>query len=78
MKPQQTTIAPEMIDCIAEGRSPSAEELFRVADHIWTDLRGPRSAFSWGELTQDSSERLLTLRAAQAALAGTAFSSPNR
>ncbi len=65
------TIAPEVIDCIAEGRLPSREELHRVADHIWSDIRGVRSAFSWGQLTEDSSERLLTLRAAHAALAGT-------
>lgn len=70
MKSQPMTIASEVIDCIAEGRAPSVDELFRVADHIWTDIRGPRSAFTWGELTADSSERLLTLRAAQAALAG--------
>lgn len=65
-----STIAPEVIDCIAEGRDPSVDELFRVAGQIWTDIRGPRSAFAWGELTHDSSERLLSLRAAQAALAG--------
>ena len=64
------TIAPEMIDCIAEGRPPSVDELHRVADHIWVDIQGSRSAFAWGELTADSSERLLTLKAAQAALSG--------
>lgn len=64
------TIAPEVIACIAEGRDPSVDELFRVAGQIWTDMRGSRSAFAWGELTSDSSERLVSLRAAQAALAG--------
>lgn len=70
MRQGPATIAPEVIDCIAEGREPSADELLRVADCIWTDIRGSRSAFAWGDLTQDSSERLLTIRAAQAALAG--------
>lgn len=70
MEPQRGIIAPEVIDCIAEGRPPSVEELFRVADQVWLDIRGAKSAFSWGELTHDSSERLLTLRVAQAALAG--------
>jgi hypothetical protein len=36
------TIAPEMIDCIAEGRHPSVDELHRVADHIWLDIQGER------------------------------------
>lgn len=80
MKPQPM-FASEVIDCIAQGRAPSADELARVADHIWTDMRGSRSAFAWGELTADSSERLLTLRAARAALAGngqTIVDSPER
>jgi hypothetical protein len=64
------TIAPEVIACITEGRSPSADELFRVAGQIWSEMRGSRSAFSWGELTSDSSERLVSLKAARAALAG--------
>ncbi|WP_044330589.1 hypothetical protein [Sphingomonas hengshuiensis] len=70
MKPCPATIAPEVIACIAEGRDPSVDELLRVADHIWTEVRGTRSAFAWGELTADSSERLLGLRAAQGALVG--------
>lgn len=63
-------IAPEVIECIAEGRSPSIDELHRVADHIWIDIQGDRSAFAWGDLTADSSDRRLTLKAAQAALSG--------
>lgn len=70
MKPPLSTIAPEVIDCIGTGRDPSADEVLRVADQIWTDLRGTRSAFAWGDLMPDSAERLLTLRAAQVALAG--------
>jgi hypothetical protein len=56
---------PEVIDCIAEGRPPSDEELFRVADH--KDLLGSRAAFAWGRAPDGAT---LTLRAAQAALAG--------
>lgn len=70
MKAAAWTIAPELIACIAEGREPSHAELLRVADQIWSDCLGTRSAFAWGELAADSSERLLTLRAAQHALAG--------
>jgi hypothetical protein len=70
MRRGPATIAPEVIDCIADGRSPTVEELYRVADHIWSDVRGSRSAFTWGELTHDNSERLLSIRAAQAALVG--------
>ncbi|MBB4097446.1 hypothetical protein [Sphingomonas kyeonggiensis] len=70
MMPGQATIAPEVVACISEGRDPSDAELLRVAGQIWTDIRGARSAFAWGELTADSSERLLSLRAARGALAG--------
>jgi hypothetical protein len=56
---------PEVIDCIAEGRPPSDEELFRVADH--KDLLGSRAAFAWGRAPDDAA---LTLRAAQAGLNG--------
>ena len=64
------TIAPEIIACIAENRTPSMSEVNIVADHIWADMRGARSAFSWNELESDSPERLLILKAAQTALAG--------
>lgn len=70
MTTHPATIASEIILCIAEGRTPNEEELARVADHIWTDMRGSHSAFAWGELTADSAERRLALRAAQLALAG--------
>jgi hypothetical protein len=70
VKPQLTTIMPEVIDCISEGRHPSDDELRRVADHIWADVRGRRSAFAWGDFCEDSSDRRLTLRAAEAALVG--------
>jgi hypothetical protein len=72
MTGQPPTIAPEVVASIAEGRDPSIDELFRVAYRIWGDLQGPKSAFAWGQLTADSSERLLALKAAQAALVGNA------
>jgi len=72
MEAPRARIAPEVIDCIAQDRSPSIDELYRVADHIRSDLRGARPAFAWGETDPDSIERLLTLRVAQAALVGDA------
>lgn len=70
MKSGKARIAPEIVDCISEGRRPDADELLRVAASIWNDMRRGRSAFSWDELRSDSSERLLSLRAAQVALVG--------
>ncbi|HSX53730.1 MAG TPA: hypothetical protein VLG14_00395 [Sphingomonas sp.] len=66
------TIAPEVIACIAQGRLPSGEELQRVADHIWNDLRGATSALSWGNSTANDAEQMLILRVARAALVGSA------
>jgi hypothetical protein len=69
MKPNHL-IARPVVDCIADGREPSVHELFEVAERIWTDTRTARSAFSWSDLPVDGSERLISLRAAQAALTG--------
>lgn len=70
MNPQPVTITREMIDCIADAREPSEAELARVAGHIWADLQEGRSAFSWDDLNEDNAGKLLTLRAARAALTG--------
>ena len=67
-----TTIAPEVIACIAEGRAPSIDELQRVADRVRADLAGAGSAFAWGNAESENSAHLVSLRAAQAALVGTA------
>ena len=67
---RSTGFAAEIIACIREGREPSVRELFQVAEHIQRDIQGAASAFSWGGRTDDSSERLLSLRVAQAALTG--------
>ncbi|MCP3731519.1 hypothetical protein M9978_13910 [Sphingomonas sp. MG17] len=66
---QPKTIAPEVIACIAEGRYPSVTELNRVADRIWSDLRACRPAL-FCNVEGNPYERLLVLKAAQAALAG--------
>ena len=70
MKPAHLIAGP-VVDCIANGRDPTLDELFQVAERIWRDAKGERSAFSWGQLPTDSAERVLSLRAAQAALRGT-------
>ena len=64
-------IAVEVIACIAEARDPTVGELFNVAQRIWRDVRGERSAFAWGELERDGPERLFYLQVAHAALRGT-------
>jgi hypothetical protein len=68
---QPTTIAPEVIACIAEGRDPTITELNRVAEQIWSDVQAARPAFAWGEAVSGS-QRLLALKVAQAALTGDA------
>jgi hypothetical protein len=70
MSHHQSTIAPEIIACIAEGRNPTIYELSRLADRIASEAWGTDSAFSWGALTNDASLRLISLRFAQAALSG--------
>lgn len=64
------TIAPEIIDCIAEGRLPTIRELRRVAERIRGELRGGESMFRWDRQVPERAERRLMLRAALAALAG--------
>lgn len=63
--------ADEVVECIAEGRDPSLEELFTVAQRIWADGAADRSAFAWGKLPAASPDRVEALRAAQLALCGT-------
>ncbi len=59
-----------VIDCVATDREPSVQELFRVAERIWSDGAANRSAFRWGRLASGDTEKLLALRAAQIALCG--------
>jgi hypothetical protein len=63
-------VAEEVVACMTDGRDPTVTDLLHVAERIWDDIHGTKSAFAWGELHADSSERLLCLRAAQAALRG--------
>lgn len=62
-----STIAPEVIACIAEGRPPTPGELARVAARVRADLGGDRSAFSWGDA--GAADRF-SLRVAELALLG--------
>lgn len=64
-----STIAPEVIACIAEGRPPTPGELARVAERVRADLGGDRPAFAWGEGDADTADRL-SLRVAELALIG--------
>jgi len=62
--------ADAVIDCMGEARTPTLEELMIVAQRIWSDGAASRSAFSWGELSASSSDRLGSMRAAGLALHG--------
>ncbi|WP_029624172.1 hypothetical protein [Sphingomonas sp. PAMC 26617] len=59
-----------VIDCVATDRQPSVQELFRVAQRIWSDGAADRSAFRWSCLAPTDTKKLLALRAAQIALSG--------
>lgn len=60
----------QIIECISTGRDPTVQELFEVAERIWTDGATGRSAFGWGRLSPDCDDRLVALRGAQLALSG--------
>lgn len=61
--------AAEVVDCVAEDRAPTIQELFSVAERIGRDA-GMRPIFAWdGPCTSSQEERFL-LRAAHAALCG--------
>ena len=38
----------EIIECMGTGRNPTVQELYAVAERIWTDGSAGRSALSWG------------------------------
>ncbi|ODP36444.1 hypothetical protein [Sphingomonas turrisvirgatae] len=65
-----TTIAPEVIHCIEADRTPTPDELQRVAQHIRSDLLRSAPAFAWGQASTEDAEQLLLLRAAEAATTG--------
>jgi len=63
-----TTIPQEIIDCIAHDREPRVRDLKKVADHIRADIRGNRAGDQGSR--DDRLERMMSLRAAVAAMAG--------
>lgn len=60
----------EVIECVSEGRDPTAQELRRLAERIWQESAADRSAFAWGRLAPFDPERLCCLRAAMIAARG--------
>ena len=60
----------EIIECMGTGRDPTVQELYAVAERIWTDGSAGRSALSWGRLALNSGDRLKAIRGAQLALYG--------
>lgn len=73
MKSATPTICDEVVDCIGGNRIPSDPELFIVAERIWSDCNGSRSAFAWGDLSDDASERTMAIRAAEMAMIGSSL-----
>lgn len=67
MLPRLRTIPDEIVECIAEGRAPDIFELLEVAAHIERDVGRLIT-----ENNADNSKSSPYLRAARAALAGTA------
>lgn len=59
-----------VIDCVASDRAPTVQELFHVAELIWTEGAADLSASRWGRLTPADPDKLMSLRAAQVALLG--------
>ncbi len=66
------TIPTAIIDCIAHAREPGVRELCAVADHIRSDLDGDRADGAKPAKIPEAAARLLSLRAAHAALIGCA------
>lgn len=69
-----TSISPlisnPIIQCMATGRDPTAQEHLDVAKQIWADGAAGRSAVDWDRLSAASLDRLLALRNALLALNG--------
>lgn len=61
--------AAEVVKCVAEGRAPTTQELYAVAERIGRDS-GLGPIFAWGDAAAGSAEERYLLRAAQAALLG--------
>ena len=78
MRSTSPLFEPTVIDCVAHDRAPTVQELFDVAERIWTDGAAGRSAFRWGRLGMSDPDKLMALRAAKAALLGAALAAPDR
>jgi hypothetical protein len=63
--------ADEIIECVSEPRSPTVQELSRLAKRMWEESGAERSAFAWGDLLPSNPEGLCALRAAAVATTGT-------
>ncbi len=64
------TIPPAIIDCIVHARAPDVREFCMVAEHIQADLRGGGAAAGRSSKFPKAAARLLSFRAAHAALTG--------
>lgn len=60
----------QLINCMANGRDPTIQEMSDIAERIWTDGAAGRSAFSWADLPPKSDDRLAAFRGAKLALVG--------
>jgi hypothetical protein len=61
--------AAEVIECVAEDREPTTQELYAVAERIGRDS-GMGPVFAWGISAPDNAAEHYLLRAARAALRG--------
>ena len=61
-------IIDEVVDCMSEAKNPTVQDLFSVAQRIWSEGAPNRSAFAWGTLPV--ADRAYALRAARLALCG--------
>ena len=72
MRSTSPLFEPAVIDCVTRDRAPSVQELFDVAERIWTEGAAGRSALGWGRLGVTDADKLTALQAAKAALLGSA------
>ncbi|TPG13172.1 hypothetical protein EAH84_07165 [Sphingomonas oligophenolica] len=56
--------------CIGSDRSPTVQELDRLAERIWIETGAERSAFGWGRLQPSLDDRVMALRAALVSMTG--------
>ena len=70
MRSTSPLFEPTVIDCVAHDRAPTVQELFDVAERIWTDGAAGRSAINWSRLSMTDPNKLMALCAAKGALLG--------